>query len=128
MASGVTYVDVATSLGRLISDPVEIAQLSQWIGDAELLIQTRLGDLSLLDADALAFVVREAVAARARNPQGFQYEAIDDYRYGLPTESRKVTILPEWWDMLTPGSRAGAYTVRPTFEADETDYDLLGWT
>lgn len=122
----VNHLEVETSLGRSLSS-TEIAQVEQWIGDAELLIRTRLGDLDALDQDALAYVVREAAAARARNPEGYQYEAIDDYRYGMPAESRKVAILDEWWDLLTPSARAGAYSVRPDFETDTADPLTLGW-
>ena len=111
--SSVTYQDVEISLGRPLADEADRAQVEMWIGDAELQIRLRLGDLSLLDQDALAYVVREAVVARAQNPGGFQYESIDDYRYGRPDESRKVTILPEWWEMLSPTRFAGAFTIRP---------------
>jgi len=123
----VSYLEVETSLGRSLSD-AEIAQVNQWIDDAELLVRTRLGDLDALDQDVLAYVVREAAATRARNPEGYQYEAIDDYRYGMPAESRKVTITDEWWDLLTPTTRAGAYSVRPDFESDTSPTDALGWT
>lgn len=123
----VAYQDVEISLGRLLSGEMEIAQVIQWIEGAELQIRLRLGELSLLDQDALAFVVREAVAARARNPEAYQYEAIDDYRYGMPKESRTIAILDEWWEMLAPTSRAAAYTVRPTFEPDTGETETAGW-
>lgn len=124
----VDYHAVEVSLGRVLSSDMEVAQVIQWISDAETIIGARLGDLAELNQDVLAFVVREAAAARARNPQGFQYEAIDDYRYGMPAESRKVAILPEWWALLTPGNHAGAYSVQPTFEADtSSDLTSLVW-
>lgn len=113
-----TVADVAVSLGRPITDPNEVAQVTQWLGDAELQIKTRLGDVSLLDQPILAFVEREAVVARCRNPEGFQSEQIDDYRYSLPANTRQVTILDEWWDMLSPGSSAGVFSARPSFEPD----------
>ena len=107
-----TVDDVATSLGRPITDATEIAQVNQWLGDAELQIRLRLGDVSLLDQDVVEYVEREAVVARMRNPDGYQYEAIDDYRYGLPNESRRVTITDEWWQMLSPTRRGSFYTVQ----------------
>lgn len=112
-----TVSDVEISLGRPISDPTEVAQVDQWLADAELQIKLRLGDLAALDQDALAFVEREAVVARLRNPDGYQYEAIDDYRYGMPAESRRITITDEWWTMLQPAT--GAFTIRPSYVPDD---------
>lgn len=107
-----TVQDVATSLGRPITDSLEVAQVNQWLGDAELQIRLRFPDLSALDQEVLAFVEREAVVARLRNPDGYQYESIDDYRYGLPNESRRITITDEWWAMLSPVVRGSFYTVQ----------------
>lgn len=109
----VTSADVAVALGRPAFEGPEEAQVDWWISSAELKIRNRLGDLAELDQESLKFVVVEAVAAKARNPDSAQYEAIDDYRYGLPPESRAVTITDEWWDMLSPVSvpSNAAYTV-----------------
>lgn len=114
----VTYGDVAVALGRPITDQNEQAQITWWISAAELQIQSRLGDLTLLDQDVLMYVVVEAVAAKAQNPEGASSESIDDYTYRLPTETRRVTILDEWWRMLDPNVSADAYSVRPGFEPD----------
>jgi hypothetical protein len=121
-----TYTDVAVALGRPISDTDEQAQVTWWITTAELQIQSRLGDLSALDQDVLKYVVVEAVAAKAQNPEGASSETIDDYTYRLPTETRRVTILDEWWQMLDPNTSAGAYSTRPGFEPDTYD-PLAGW-
>lgn len=111
----VTREDVEVSLGRSIDSDFERAQVDWWIQSAELQIRTRLGDLALLDQDVLMFVVVEAVAAKASNPEGMQSETIDDYTYRLPAETRRVTILPEWWDMLSPRRRRSrAYSVQPS--------------
>lgn len=120
-----TADDVAITLGRPIStdgDPSEEDQVEQWLTDVETLIFAQLGDLSLLDQSVLGFVEREAVAARLRNPEGFQSEQIDDYRYSMPANTRQITILDEWWDLLSPGTSAGAFSVRPTFEADTAQW------
>ena len=113
----VTYDDVATTLGRPISDETERAQVDLWIGDAELLIRARLGDLDDLDTDVLTHVVREAVAMRVRNPDGKQSERIDDYSYQRAPEAARpggISILDEWWDLLTPADAvSGAFTIRP---------------
>ena len=106
-----TVESVATSLGRPITDSQEVAQVNQWLGDAEMQIRLRFPDLAALDQEVLAYVEREAVVSRLRNPEGYQYESIDDYRYGLPAESRRITITDEWWAMLSPTSRGSFYTI-----------------
>ncbi|MBA8806048.1 hypothetical protein FB382_004400, partial [Nocardioides ginsengisegetis] len=113
-----TYADVAVELGRPIADPNEQAQVTWWLNGAELQIKARLGDVTLLDQEILKYVEVMAVAAKALNPTGAQYEAIDDYRYGLPAESRRVTILDEWWSMLDPDVGAAVFSVRATFTPD----------
>lgn len=107
-----TVKDVATSLGRPITDSDEMAQVEQWLEDAELLISLRFPELSVLNQNVLRYVEREAVVARLRNPDGYQYEAIDDYRYGMAAESRRLTITDEWWQMLNPTMRGSFYTVQ----------------
>jgi hypothetical protein len=118
----VDVIDIETALGRTLTD-TEQAQAAQWIADALLLIGHRLGDVADLDQDVLDYVIREAVVARFRNPEGFQSETIDDYTYRLPNETRRVTILDEWWNMLDPDTGSGAFSVRPGFEADTLDAD-----
>lgn len=112
----VTSDDVETSLGRPLTD-AELSQVDMWIGDAQLQIRLRLGDLDALDQDALDFVVREAVISRLRNPEALSSETIDDYTYRMPTESRRVTILAEWWDMLSPVV-ADTFSARRSFAVD----------
>ena len=111
--------DIETALGRTLS-ATEQAQATQWIADALLIIEARLGDTTALDQDRLDYVVREAVVARFRNPEGYQSESIDDYTYRHGSETRRVTILPEWWDLLAPARESGAFSTRPTFEPDVT--------
>ena len=123
-----TVNDVAVALGRPITDPDEQAQIEWWISSAELQIKYRLGDLTALDQETLLFVTVEAVAAKAQNPNGSQSETIDDYTYRLPEESRRVTILDEWWEMLAPDMLApevpGAFSARPYFTPDTPDLSL----
>ena len=108
-----TFEDVAVAIGRPIADQAEQARVNYWLDAAELQIKARLGDVALLDQAALRFVETEAAAARLANPEGYQYEAIDNYRYGLPAESRQVSIRDEWWDLLTPAAAIsnGPYAV-----------------
>ena len=121
----VTPTDVAVALGRAVPDPdsTEAAQWDMWIGDAEMLIQARLGDLNELDQPKLAYVVREAVVAHVRRPDDATQVsvAIDDastsrmYR----TSRGRITILDEWWDLLSPSDRtSGAFSIRPSRSAN----------
>lgn len=97
-----TVNDVEIELGRPISDSTEISQVERWIARAERQIVKRLGPVAALDQDAVRDVEAMAVAAKTLNPQGASSETIDDYTYRLPAETRQVTILDEWWDLLTP--------------------------
>ena len=112
----VQVLDIETALGRTLTD-AEQAQAVQWIADARLIIGNRLGDLSLLDQPTLDYVTREAVVSRFRNPEGYQSESIDDYTYRHGSETRRVTILPEWWSLLSPGR--AAFTIHPSYVADD---------
>lgn len=105
--------DIETAIGRTLTD-AEQAQADQWISDALLIIEAKLGDPTLLNQDRLDYVVREAVVARFRNPDGFQSETIDDYTYRHGSETRRVTILDEWWDLLRPPRRGRAFSVMPS--------------
>jgi hypothetical protein len=111
----VVVQDIETALGRTLTD-TETAQADQWLSDALLIIGARLGDVALLDQPTLDYVVREAVTARFRNPEGYQSESIDDYTYRHGSETRRVTILPEWWDLLSPA--ATAYSIQVSSPLD----------
>lgn len=115
--------DIETALGRTLTDS-EKAQATQWIADALMLIEARLGALADLDANVLDYVVREAVSARFRNPEGYQSETIDDYTYRHGSDTRRVTILPEWWDLLTPLRESAVFSARPQFESDRPTWPL----
>ena len=118
-----TVSDVGTALGRSISDAAEVAQVGYWLDSVELLIGNRLGDVADLDQDVLKYVEVEAVVARMLNPNGYQSESIDDYTYRYGTESRRITILDEWWHLLDPDVGGGALSVRPSFEPDTLELD-----
>ena len=111
----VAVSDIETALGRTLTSQ-ETDQADQWIADARMLVGLRLGDLALLNQPALDYVTREAVVARFRNPEGYSSESVDDYTYRHGSETRRVTILPEWWEMLSPV--ATAYTIQVTSPAD----------
>jgi hypothetical protein len=113
-----TVSDVENAIGRPITDEWETQRVNYWLDATELLITARLGDISALDQSKVKYVETEAVVARLSNPEGFQSESIDDYTYQLPSETRRITILPEWWDLLRPASDAEAFSTRPGFEPD----------
>lgn len=122
----VAVSDIETALGRTLTS-LEAAQADQWIADALMLIGARLGDVTLLDQARLDFVVREAVVARFRNPDGYQSESVDDYTYRHGSETRRVTILPEWWNLLDPDVGSGVFSARPYFVADNPPV-ILDWS
>lgn len=107
--------DVEKALGRPLAYD-EIDRVVWWLQAAEMQISARLGDISLLDQDAVRYVEAEAAVARLSNPEGVASETIDDYTYRLPSESRRVTILDEWWALLRP--TADGFSTRPGFEPD----------
>lgn len=113
-----THADVAVALGRPITDTTEQAQVTYWLDAVELQIKARLGDVADLDQDVLKYVEVEAVATKMQNPEGYQSETIDDYTYRYGSETRRVTILDEWWRLLRPASASGAFSTRPGFEPD----------
>lgn len=118
---------VVAELGRALTD-IETAQATQRVKNALVVIRGRFGsDLSDLDEDALVYVLSEILLARSRNPDGFQSETIDDYTYRLPDETRRLTLLPEWWDLLTPLRESAVFSARPQFETDSPTSDL-DWT
>lgn len=127
MAASTT--DVEVSLGRSLTD-TEAQQITQWIDDAGLQIKARLGDLDALDQDVLAYVQREAALMRFYNPDpSVQRLGIDDFTVGRYEDSRRVTILDEWWNLLSPATGTGIYSVRPYFEPDDFSNDFLdSWT
>jgi hypothetical protein len=113
--------DVATAIGRPISDADENAQVQQWISDVELLIGARLGDLTLLDQDLLAYVEREAVVARMRYRQDRNSQRSTGNEDDTDTgeEHYFLRILDPWWALLSPGkTEGGAFSVRPGFDVD----------
>ena len=124
----VTPADVAVTLGRPAPSPgtPEFEQWALWIGYAERAIARRAERLNVdpatLDPDDVAMVVREAVAAKVRNPDGIRRTdlSLDDGRISKDYSSGtgQVTILPEWWALLFPGAESGAFSVRPSFEPD----------
>lgn len=95
---------VSTTLGRSFTE-AEAAQVEMWVGDALMRIRLRYGDrFPLLDEQVVAYVVREAVAAKVKQPDGLRRlsVSVDDGTVAKEwlTSSGQVTILDDWWDLL----------------------------
>jgi hypothetical protein len=126
--AGVTPSDVAVTLGRSApaDGSAEFNQWALWIGDAENLIFDRLGDLSLLNQANLAYVVREAVALKVKNPDPIVQTttSVDDGSVSKRYEKAggHIHITEAWWAMLTPNTddNAGsAFSITPWFDQSE---------
>lgn len=113
--------DVATRLGRPITDPDEVAQVNAWLADVEALILTRIPDLGAHVSEGrptpavVTMIEANAVIRKIKNPDGKQNERIDDYSYGLNTDAARgdLFLTDEEWALLAPGSGEGAFTIRP---------------
>ncbi|GIG27182.1 Gp19/Gp15/Gp42 family protein [Cellulomonas denverensis] len=113
--------DVATRLGRPITDTNEVAQVNAWLSDIEALILSRIPDLAAQIADGhpteavVKMVEANAVIRKIKNPDGKQNERIDDYSFGLNTDAARgdLFLTDEEWALLEPGSGEGAFTIRP---------------
>ena len=95
-------------------------QWDLWIDDAEMLIDLRidqLGFTGVVDEAKRDYVVRQAVVAHIKKPDDATDVtiAVDDASSTRRYQSGKgrVSILDEWWDMLTPDASSAAFT---TFE------------
>lgn len=126
--SNVTPSDIAAEIGRPLTT-AETAQVTQWISDAELLINTRLGaeGMTGLDSDLYAFIVRQAVVRRlervSTGSATSKTVSVDDAsvttRYDEFGGSNNIYwwFLPEWWDLIDPKT-SGAFSTRPGFTPD----------
>lgn len=130
-----TVADVGTRLGRPISDSDEVAQVQAWLDDAEAVVLSRIPDLTdrltagTLVVDVLVMVESNAVIRKIRNPEGYTSETIDDYTYRYNEQVRRgdIFLTADEWALLLPGSAAGAFTVRPSYEADAVAWPPGFW-
>ena len=114
---------LAAETGRTLTD-VEVAQATQRVKGALVVIRGRLGQaLEGVEDDALVCVLGEVLLARSQNPNGYQSESIDDYTYRFGSETRRIAILDEWWEILSPAQTATVFSARPSFEPDAGAYD-----
>lgn len=99
---------VEAEIGRTLTSTEE-TQSGQRAKNALVVIRARYGaDLSGLNQDALVLVLTEILIGRIENaaPSGVteDSETIDDYTYRrrFSQASSRVTLLPEWWELLAP--------------------------
>lgn len=113
----VTVADIAVALGRETpeTESVEARQWEMWVNDALLLIEARLGDPGALNQANLNYVIREAVAAQVRRPDDATSVevGVDDGRVTKRYSSSqgRVFIRDEWWKLLDPNGKSGAFTL-----------------
>lgn len=113
----VTVGDIAIALGRETpaDGSLEEQQWQMWINDALLLIEARLGNPADLNQANLDYVVREAVVAQIRRPDDATSVevGVDDGRVTrrYTTARGRVFIRDEWWQLLDPAGKTGAFTV-----------------
>jgi len=132
--------DVSVRLGRTISDADGIAQINAWIADAERIILRRIPDIATriadgrITSDDVVAIEAQAVLRKVKNPDGYTYESIDDYRHGLNDAMSKgeIFITDDDWEILLydpalAASPTGAFSTRPYFESDSVDPSTLGW-
>lgn len=128
-----TVQDVSDRLGRPISDPAEVTQVTAWLADVESVIEERFARAGLIlsaqitvDSPSLATVVRvesEAVIRRIFQPSPGRTSttrSVDDAsvtdRWEGSGASDWITD-GEWFDLL-PSVTAGAFSTRPGFVPD----------
>ena len=111
---------IAVALGRTVPSPgAEFNQWAMWIGDAEMLIETRMVALGIegpLDEVKYDYVVREAVVAHIRRPDDATQVtvSVQDASTSKSYRSSKgrIEILDEWWALLgLTAPTGGAFSV-----------------
>jgi hypothetical protein len=129
----VTPETIAVALGRPAPDLAapEYDQWLMWIDDALMLIEARLGDTALLDQAKLDYVVREAVARHVRHPDDATQvtTAVDDASVARTYKSStgRLTILDEWWELLSPTKAKGKAFEIDTMPEDAGVYGVDYW-
>lgn len=110
---------LAVALGQTAPEAGSITeqQWELWIGDAEMLIDSRRLELGALPPEEakLDYVVRQAVVAHIKRPDDATQVtiAVDDGSSSRSYQSGKgrVVILDEWWTLLGLAEASGAFSV-----------------
>lgn len=127
-ATTTTVSDVATGLGRPISEGTETAQVTSWIERVEARVRDRIADVDARLTDPTYMVrykgvVVDVVIRRILNPTGVKSEQIDDYRYDLGASHAAADLWPtaDEWNELGAPSSGGAFSIRPRYEGDQRE-------
>jgi hypothetical protein len=113
-----TPTDIADRLGREL-DETEARIVDARLGDAELLIKSRVKDLNVqvsagtIDQAVVVMVESDAVLRLIRNPEGYTTETDGNYSYAIDQSvaTGRLRILDEEWALL--GVRASVFTIAP---------------
>lgn len=121
-----TYSDVGVALGRSISDSDEQAQITYWLDGIELIIGSRLGDVSLLDQAVLKYVETEAAAAKVNRRNQSESSitvSVDDGSVTRRYDGISAgDITDAWWNLLSPDSGTATASIRPSFDVDDAQW------
>lgn len=125
----ITPADIAIELGRPSPSTDQAEQWQRWIDETRYLIGKRLGDINLLDAADVDYVVLHAVAEHARQPDNATQVdvAVDDASVSrrYTSGNGRVVILDEWWHLLDPDlTTSGVGSTQMYGEPDSLESDL----
>ncbi|GAA1940399.1 Gp19/Gp15/Gp42 family protein [Amycolatopsis minnesotensis] len=127
-----TVGDVSARLGRDLS-PDEATQVSTLLGDAELLIKTRIPDLlarvaaGTIDSAVVIMIEANMVARVVRNPDGYVQETDGNYSYQVSTAvaSGRLSVLDDEWSWL--GITRGVFLLVPKVNIPWRDQTEPRW-
>lgn len=116
-----TATNIADRLGRDL-DETEARIVGARLGDAELLIKSRIKDLTdqvsaeTIDQAIVVMVEADAVLRLIRNPEGYTTETDGNYSYAIDQSvaTGRLKILDEEWALL--GVRAKVFTIAPKMD------------
>lgn len=77
---------------------------------------------AVLDVNIVKRVLAQMVKRVLKNPDGYQSEQIDDYKFVRAKEDAtgELYITERELALLTPGSSTGAFSIRPSYVPDDS--------
>lgn len=121
-----SYATPADIIGRFRElDENETSIVTTRLGDAEILIKSRIPDLDAqvlagtIDEQTVVMVEADMVLRLIRNPDGYMQESDGNYSYMISNQvaSGKLTVEAHEWALL--GIRGAVYTIKT--------YMLMPW-